>query len=657
MLSFPTMWTFATALVCLGAGYEIARFFFRRPARALERLAAAILAGSVFWLASVWLLALVHLLIRPLLLARTLVVALVALVLMLRRRRRHHKPEQLPQFASASLLRARIAPLLIAVPLVPVALWIAFVLWRGAIVPPLTHDALAYHLPRAVLLSRMEGFAEIDLPIDRRIRILPANYELLLADSLLLDDGDRYTEWLSTYFYCALIIVCGALVQRWWASCFRSALAAMILTAGAPILLLQSGADKNDIMVAFFMVSALLWSGRWLSEGELSSLALVVVALAAATGTKPQGVMLAVALAPVLIWGAYRHRERLHVTPVRFGRAFAFCLAAALLLGGWHYVVRTGDAEQKGFVAYDDWGNLWQAPWFLLTAPFSPSPDELYVPWSAEPWFWKRYEIYFSHLGIPFAISAVLLPLAIVSFRRDVPHASRERVAVALAALATLLLLLPVRDVPMPHGIFVAALPRYCLFILPIVFGWTLVPALERFTGATPVSALLFLYLAAAWFSREAFDNARRDRFVPIEYVQWARRHPGTRLIPFRPDSAASVADRIAPENEKIALDAGYGTWIHPAFGPHLRRPVEFIAPSPGPPVIGPDAKWVVVDRNWAIVWRHPHFRDLSDWRKYLGKGLPAREDVRTIRYLLQDPRFELVYFKPAENQAVFHRR
>lgn len=645
------VWTLATALASFAVGHELQRRFLKRDAHLLERLAAALLGAAALWIASVWLLGLTHLLVRPAMVARTAVFVVAAVALRLTNRRSSLAPRA---STHDSGLRTQHYAL---IALLPVIMWLAFVLWRATITPPLSHDALAYHLPRAVLFTRMERYAPIDLPVDRRLRLLPPNYELLLADSILLDEGDGYTEWLSTCFYVAFVIASGALMQRWWRGRLVPVLAGMVLIAGAPILLLQSGADKNDIMVAFFMTAAMLWCGRWLRDGELQSLALTMIALVAATGTKPQGVMLAASLAPIVVWGALRHRAQLRITPRLIAGAAALTIAAVLLLGGWHYLTPQANQERGKFVAYDDWQNLWQAPWVLLTAPFSPWPDDLYVPWESETWFWKKYEIYFSHLGMPFALCAVLAPFAIARFRRDARHAADERMALAAAALATLFMLFPVRDVPMPHGIYVTALPRYVLFILPIVFGWSLVPALERIERDSPLYAMAALFLAAGWFSHDAMTYAREDRFVPPGYVKWAERHPGTRVVPFNPTSAAQLADRNIPENETIAVDAGYGTWIHPLFGPHLRRPVEFIPRGDGPPVIDAKTKWVVVDRNWAIVWQHPLFRDTSLWRKYIAKGKPTAEDTRTVRYLLHDPRFELVYYRPSGNQAVFRRR
>src|SRR5687767_14019629 len=101
-------------------------------------------------------------------------------------------------------------------------------------------------------------------------------------------------------------------------------------------------------------------------------------------------------------------------------------------------------------------------------------------------------------------------------------------------------------------------------------------------------------------------------------------------------------------------MDAGYGAWIHPAYGGSLRRPVRFLAP--GAPIPA-NAKFVVIDRGWHMIWQQDAFRDLSQWERYLGKGQPTEEDTRVLRALLRDPRWELVYYRAKDNQAVFRRR
>ena len=637
-----------TALAFVWLGYEIAIRKWSANAGPLELWNAAWTIGSALWIASVWLLALLHVLDRPAMLARTAAVVIAAVIAFLLRTRGRIANPELDQDA----LRRY------ALPLLPIALWIVFVLWRSAIVPPASHDALAYHLPRAVLWIREHAFFFIELPVDVRMRILPANYELLLADVILLCGNDAVTEWLGVFFYIGFVIAAASLAERWWQRQKDATLAVVLLSAGIPVLLLHTGADKNDAMTAFFMLSALTWTGRWFSEGDVGALVLCGVSVIAAVGTKPQGLMLGAALFPFVIWRLVREMRARRIGVATLARILAISFLAAVLLGGAFYAARatqesaSAAAERRSFVAYDDWSNLWQAPWVLLTAPFSPWINELYVPWSSTHWFWKRYELYFSHLGIPFALCAVLLPLAILRWRREAPERAGERHAMFVAALATLLLMLPVHDVPMPHGVYTIALPRYVMFFAPAVFALSAAPAMARLASRSrryAVACTIALVMIFLYYATEAAVN---DRFVPIEYVLVSRDYPGTRLIAFDPIRAASIADRDAPPNETIYFEAGYAAWIHPAFGKNLQRPVKFLSSA----VVPPEARWVVVDRGFRAVWQHEDFKDLSQARQYLGRGKVTAQETQLVRQLLGDPRFKLVFLNSRVNQAVFQR-
>jgi len=647
------------ALTILGfvwLGYEIAIRSLREGAGVFEIACGSLLAGSALWIASVWIPALLYRLDRPTMLLRTAAVVAAALAALIPRLRRMRN-------APAISIEKDVALTWVG-PALPILIWVGFVVWRSSIVPPLSHDALAYHLPRAVLWIREHGFGPIPLALDVRMRALPANYEMLLADAMLLAGRDAYVEWVAVFFYVAFVVSCGALAQRWWNDAPRAALPVVLLASAVPVLLLHTGADKNDTMTAFFMVASLVFAGAWITVRDRASLLLCGIATICALGTKPQGLMLAACLfAPVLWCLAGELRSGRMTKRVAAGVA-GFSLVATMLLGGAFYAEKAFGSEKaaslksdrEGFVAYDDWANIWQGPWVLLTAPFSPWSTDLYVPGSHERWFWRRDELYFSHLGVPFAVCALLLPFAWKRFRRDAPERARERLVTSVAAVATLLLMLPVHDVPMPHGIYVAALPRYVLFIVPVVFGLTIAPAFLEWVPRGSVRSRIVLYVLAGLFLGEALHAAINDSFVPWEFVMAAREHPGTRLIPFDPYRAASVADRLAGEDEKIAFDAGYSAWIQPAFGANLRRPVEFIPPGSGPPVIAGDAKWVVIDRGFSIIWQHEKFRDTSQWRLYLARGKPRAEDVRVLNALLHDPRFRAVLLNRWRNQAVFQR-
>jgi hypothetical protein len=596
---------------------------------AFERACFAAAAGMVLWIGTIWVFAVFHLMTPVVMVLRTVAVAAAAAILWFRSARRDAAP-----------LRAGRPPALVFIAAGPVVLWLAFVLYRGAILPPVSHDALAYHLPKAILFERADGY-EFLADLDARIRNIPANYELLLTDAIVSTGSDGLTEWISTLLYVLFVVAAAALAERWWKSP-KAAVVVGLFASGVPVALLHSGAHKNDLMVSFFIVAALVAAGRWIERREFATLMLVIVSFAAAIGTKPQAAGVALCVAPFVIW-------KMSLRQVVMGAGIA--VAAILLLGGAVYLYNFanerdvigvgGIREASTVIAYGDWPNLWQAPYVLLAAPFAPHPRELPVPWEADPWFWRRYEVFFSHLGVLFSLCAVVAPVMMFRFRGN-----RERAAITIAAVAAFVLMLPVQF--LPHGMFAISLPRYALFMVPVLFSWAVGP-LERF--ALPLAGL-----GAAVFVWYAIDNARNDTFAPFEYVKWIRQHPGNRSIPFDPFRAASVADRRAGPDDTIAIDAAFGTWIYPAFGAELTRPVKFIAAGAGPPHIPQDAQWVVVDRGYSSIWEHPDFRDLSQARQFLVRGKPKPEELRVLNAMRADERFETVFYNPITNQAVFRR-
>jgi hypothetical protein len=265
----------------------------------------------------------------------------------------------------------------------------------------------------------------------------------------------------------------------------------------------------------------------------------------------------------------------------------------------------------------------------------------LSVPWSKGDWYWRRYEIYFSELGVAFTICALLLPFALW---REV---SLERIAIIAAMVASVAVILPVHRVPL--GIHLVGLPRIVMYVTPAVFAAVLATWTRFAHTAMVAGSLLFVVYGVTC--------AEQDNFVSFDYVLWARAHPGTRVVPFAPNRPAEVVDRAAGPNDVIAMAAEGSSWVYPAYGRNLTRRVELIGPGEGPPVIPADAQWLVVDQSWRRIWGDPKFTDLSQWRTRVSQGTPSDEDLRVTRYALAHPEEWQPVFIPPGNQSVFRRR
>ncbi|MEA2163726.1 MAG: hypothetical protein QOK37_1853 [Thermoanaerobaculia bacterium] len=607
----------------------------------MERVCSSTVLGLAVWIGSLWLLGLTHLLTREALTARTILAALLAIVLWIKRRRE----------ASAETQNREHFDLLVFCALAPIALWTLFALWKGFVAPPLSHDALSYHLPKAVLFARAQGY-EYLAQLHVVPRKLPSNYELLLADVIITTGSDRITEWLSTIHYLLLVAAGVALVQRWWGSDAKRDAIVALLIAQIPVALLQSSAHKNDLLLAFLVVCALMWGARFTATGETPAAILMIAAMAMAVGTKPQAVFVAVALAPFVIWRLWRGRDRR-----RFAALALASIVALSLLGGASYAIdfahelsspavrESGNAVTT--FGFTDFANIWQAPYVLIAAPFSRDDLSLFVRWEAHPWFWRRYEIYFSHLGVGVSLALLALPLAIARLRREL---SLERVAGTAVALIAFVAMLPV--VTIPHGLYTISLPRYALFIVPVVLGWSVEAAARARESVARISLVVF----SALFVVYAIDNAVNDGFAPLRYVIWASDNPGTRLVPFSPNRAPCIVDRIAGPHDKIAIDAGFSSWIYPAFGRYLTRPVQLL-PSGKPLRIDPDARWIVIDRGYEEAWNKASFRDLSQVSRLPTRGSVSPAGQELMRQALAVPGFRPVFVNASGGQAVLLRR
>jgi hypothetical protein len=628
------------------AGLPLSRWLWRaEETERAERALSAIALGSAAWLALTWMLALAGLLTRSSVLVLGGVFVLLAFLGVL------GVPRSSSAIARWSPPRNRWRLLAFGG---PIATWIGYVAWRAPYLPPANHDALSYHFTKAVLLARNHGFARFAAP-DGRISDLPTNYELLLAQVLLGTGSDGVTEWISIACFLALLVASAALVQRWWTSSAPVA-EVVIAVAAAPVALLASGADKNDLMTTVFCVAALLWGTRWAVTGGRAPMVLTAISIGVAIGTKPTAGVIVVGIGVAILVRLIRIRPSLRDV----GMTVLLGIACFALLGGAAYVANimetgsptggsiSGDEASNGAqTGYGDYANLLRVPYLILTAPFSGSTNSVWVPWRGEYWFWPRYELFSSHFGAHFTFIFLALPLAFFAGRA--PERRRERFLGALATLLSVLVFLPLQMRPLG---FFNAFPRYLLFLVPVVCALA-IPAALPFArrAAVAVSAALL-----AFFIVHALDYGAHDRFAPFDYARKAAKAGGTRTIHFRPQRAGSAVDRVAAPQDTIAFLGGFDAWTYPAYGPDLSRNVHFLPLSATPADIPPQAQWIVIDRGWRIIWGDPSFEHMGQFDQKTARGRPGPDDLRLFESLRQDCRFALVYRDRRLNQALFVR-
>lgn len=628
-------------------GWELSGRFGTWEGERWQRAAAATVLAHVGCLAWSWLLALTGLLtVVPLWLGTLAAGGWVV---------RRVAPRWSSLRAGAEVQVQHSAVLLVGA--IPAVVWVVYLAWRAWLLPPMHHDALSHHLPRAIILFQQHGFNYIPSDIFP-ISYFPCNYELLLADIILVTGSDALTEFVSILQYVGFVVVAGALSERWWGEGLHNNAAAM--AAGmTPVVMLHAGVHKTDLMTSLFFVQAMLWLGRWTSERTWPGVLLGGMAGAIALGTKAHAGLLLFALLPTAWRWWYGTRRTGRRTPTAAqGLGFAvFAAGAVSLLGGVPYLVnmvRTGSpvgraGPEGATLGYGDFENLLYYPRLLLTAPFSESSLEVWDPLIGEAWYWPRYEVYYAHFGWLMSLLILLLPLGLARYARARDGTTETMVSVA-GALVAALLVIPNRARPLG---FWAAFTRYIMFIVPFVVAGALSPLLRdglrrqaRWATAAPVA------LALA-FAHNVYDYGRNDAFQPWSLVL---KSYASDARPLRAVRAAHIVDARAALDDTVAVDGLVDAWIYPLFGANMSRHVVLLQPRDGRVTIPESARWVVIDRSWNIAWGHPDFLRSTQWREYLGRGHPLEGDEVVLRQLAQDPAWELVYIDRHFGQAVLKR-
>ncbi|HSQ63433.1 MAG TPA: hypothetical protein VLM85_09475 [Polyangiaceae bacterium] len=558
--------------------------------------------------------------------------------------------------ALSSEIRSGDPLLLVGVAIAPLAIWVGYVLWRDSVLAVFGNDGLAYHMPKALLIARTHRYAVFDGP-DLRIGTFPANYEMLVADTLSLTGGDRAAGSVGVASYVLVGAVAGAMAERWWKGPRKlHVIATALLTLAMPTLLVGSGAYKNDVMLAAALLAACVWIAGWAVHGSRPRLFFALVAAAIAIGTKPTGgVLVPIFVAAVVARARRGGRARASEITVWVAGA----IAGGVLLGGAAYLVNiAATGKPIGVVpgnGYGDWKNLWMFPALVFERPFVPRAA-VWVFWKHEWWFWPEYDVYFSTYGVPASLALFALPFAVVRYRRH--GAASERAFASWALFACWVLVLPTRVAQPPVGFF-EGFVRYTCFLPPVLFAWTIAPLARELAdsararlagGAIVATTAVYSYYAVraaiadqyapSWFAVAAADDPRLDRAL----LSWTTR-------------AGSWVDAHAQPDDVIAFDGAFDTWVYPAYGATLRRRVSFLHPNGDAPVAIPDdVRWIAVDRSWSCVVGNPGFKDFGVWAEYIFKGEPTPDDLAVFRQLSKDSRFKLVYHEPRYNQAVFER-
>jgi hypothetical protein len=525
-------------------------------------------------------------------------------------------------------------------------------------------DALSYHFPKAVEIIRAHTIPQIRSG-DFRIEFFPWNYELLLADALLLTPGDGMSYWIPLVAYLGFLAFVYSILRRSWPSLNRQdVLAGLLLVAATPILILHITANKNDLLALFFQMAFLYWFTRWSVDGNPRSLSFALAGFVMMLGTKVSALF----LVPALLFIFWRRRELwvrgLSVKSRKLFLSLAGGVLLFLILGGGALILNCrwtgnplGDCSRAGGISsyeanvapqYRIDGISWRFPVMLFWKPFSL--DEMGV-WAFDQgryWFWPSYRLIYGHFGWLCSVLLLLIPFA-VYLSREEKYGSQFRKYATIGILGFVFFCLPQKY--RVDGLF-CAWPRYLLCIPVLIALWTVPPILDWLRR----KKRHLTYLAASWaivlyFAAEHYTCFKNDEVR--SFGRFANSLFDTRES-YR-DSVSEVLNRIAGPQDTVAFDGGYGALYYSAYGNQLERPLCFLQPNPRKVAIPEKVQWVLIDRSWNSGWSHPGVTTTADFGLPINPK-PSAEDRMVMEQLLRDPEWKLVYWKSENSQAIFRR-
>lgn len=624
-------------------------------AEAPERPALAALLAFALLIGTNWLLASAGLLTAAALWTCTGLYAGAGTLLLHRQRRRAPlEPEPLRRHPLAILAA------------VFLSLAVFYMVLRGLILPVGEFDALSYHFPRAVEVLRAHRVPFIPAG-DFRVAYFPWNYELLIADALLLTPGDGLVHLIglcSTFGFGATAFA--VLRRAWPATTGLEAFLGTLAVLAAPVLIMHAADFKNDVLFAFFMLNALHWAARWGQEDQPRALVLSLMSLGLAFGTKSNALFLVPVFTGVLVH--FRHRFRPAARPA-YGRlaAWAFGLLALVVVTGsaWPLLNKLwcghflGDVARVGGVdgfqsctvpRYNGFSNLWRFPLLLLQRPFFLDPQDVYVFWRNEWWWWPRNRSLYSHFGWLCSALLLVVPLGLLRHWREPGPARSFRSFLSIAILGFVACCLPQQY--RLDGAF-CALPRAILALPVVVVLWTVLPVLAwlRENGWKALHWAAGLGLIA-YYIGQAYTYLRNDETKGFAVLLSTLQNPG-QGPPYGVYRAFSM---MARRGDPVAYDGGFGGFFYPLYGEDFRRPLHHVSHHVQPVPIPAETIWVVIDRNWNVGWSHPGVTTTADFKKPIQRA-PSEEDFTLFRQLSADPAWILVFVNPVQNQWLFLRR
>ena len=199
-------------------------------------------------------------------------------------------------------------------------------------------DSLTYHMPRVFYWIQQKS-AAFYATENIRQNVLSPFAEYAILHGWLLSGSDRFAPLIQWTAFIGAGLSASLLGERLGGP--RAGKAALLLAWSIPMAVVQSSSTQNDLVAAFFALSALLFLLRGLEKPK-GAPDLVRSAVAASLGALTKStvlIWLPSMGAVLLVCAAFRRRELLP----RFARFFAVAIPVAALVWG-PFLARTYDA-------------------------------------------------------------------------------------------------------------------------------------------------------------------------------------------------------------------------------------------------------------------------------------------------------------------------
>ncbi|MCL4820248.1 MAG: hypothetical protein KJ067_13955 [Vicinamibacteria bacterium] len=159
-------------------------------------------------------------------------------------------------------------------------------LCQALLAPPNTADALGYHLPRQVYWEQQGHVGHFATSVLRQVA-MPPLAEFAGLHLRLLSGGDRFANLVQWAAWLGALLAVSRLAAGLGAT-RRGQWLAVAVAATTPSAFVQASSAKNDVVVAFWLCAATVWTLRLRSGGPWTALkagtALGALALTKGTG-------------------------------------------------------------------------------------------------------------------------------------------------------------------------------------------------------------------------------------------------------------------------------------------------------------------------------------------------------------------------------------